>query len=437
MPPDPMALGLNVLSRVAASPTAERFGLREPIENVVHGGTRIGFAAIQRAARSFKPLRKLTSPERSEPRAGAPLFDLTPDDEQELFRETVRRFAADRLTPNARAADDAAACPDQVRAGFEELGLALAVLPEALGGACEQRSAVTGTLILEELGRGDVGMAVTLAGSMSVAQLIVDCGTAEQQARYAAPFAEEDAPRAAIAVNEGRMLFDPFVLKTRARPKPDGFVLYGEKSLVAAGADCDFYVVAAELLGVGPSLFIVESGTEGVEVMPQPAIGLRAAQTAAVRFDGVQLPSEALLGGEIGAVDYADFVARMRIANAALATGCALAVVEYVVDYCNERYAFGEPISHRQAVAFLAADMAIESEGLQLVNWRAASRADAGRSFDKQAWMAATLAAEKGMYVGTSGVQLLGGHGFVKEHPVELWYRNLRALGAAPAGLYV
>ena len=102
MPRDPMSIGLNVLSRVATSPTAEKLGMREPIENIIHTGTKVGFAAVQRASRAFKPLLKLTGPQRSESVAKAPLFDLTPDDEQELFRETVRRFTADQLT-SARA----------------------------------------------------------------------------------------------------------------------------------------------------------------------------------------------------------------------------------------------------------------------------------------------------------------------------------------------
>jgi len=104
-------------------------------------------------------------------------------------------------------------------------------------------------------------------------------------------------------------------------------------------------------------------------------------------------------------------------------------VLDYVRPYVNERHAFGEPISNRQAVAFEVANIAIELEGIRLVTLRAASRYDAGKEFAREAALARRLAAQHGMRIGSSGVQLLGGHGYVKEHPVERWYRDLRAAG--------
>jgi alkylation response protein AidB-like acyl-CoA dehydrogenase len=114
---------------------------------------------------------------------------------------------------------------------------------------------------------------------------------------------------------------------------------------------------------------------------------------------------------------------------AALAVGTGRAVLDYVIPYVNERTAFGEPISHRQAVAFMVANIGIELEGARLVTLRAAARADQGASFAREAGLARRLTAEYGMQIGSNGVQLLGGHGFVKEHPVERWYRDLRAAG--------
>jgi alkylation response protein AidB-like acyl-CoA dehydrogenase len=112
----------------------------------------------------------------------------------------------------------------------------------------------------------------------------------------------------------------------------------------------------------------------------------------------------------------------------ALAVGAAQAVLDYVIPYCNERVAFGEPITNRQAVAFAIANIAIEVDAMRLVTWRAAALAERGAAFGREAALAQRQCATYGMRIGNDGVQLLGGHGFVKEHPVERWYRDLRAI---------
>jgi alkylation response protein AidB-like acyl-CoA dehydrogenase len=134
---------------------------------------------------------------------------------------------------------------------------------------------------------------------------------------------------------------------------------------------------------------------------------------------------------------YAECVHRARLAWCAVAVGTAQAVLDHVIPYVNERKAFGEPISHRQAVAFAVSDIAIELEGMRLALWRAASLADQGRPFAKEAAIARHLCATKGTQIGSEGVQLLGGHGYVKEYPVERWYRDLRAAGVMEGALLV
>src|SRR6478672_10482606 len=126
---------------------------------------------------------------------------------------------------------------------------------------------------------------------------------------------------------------------------------------------------------------------------------------------------------------YADCVRLGRLGWAALACGTGRAVLDYVIPYVNDRKAFGEPISHRQAVAFMVANIGIELEGARLVTLRAAARAEQGRSYARETALARRLTTEYGMQIGSNGVQLLGGHGYVKEHPVERWYRDLRAVG--------
>ena len=116
---------------------------------------------------------------------------------------------------------------------------------------------------------------------------------------------------------------------------------------------------------------------------------------------------------------------------AALAVGASHAVLDYVIPYVKEREAFGEPIARRQSVAFMCANIAIELDGLRLITWRGAARAEHGLPFAREAALAKKLGTDKGMQIGLDGVQLLGGHGYTKEHPVERWYRDLRAIGVA------
>ena len=212
----------------------------------------------------------------------------------------------------------------------------------------------------------------------------------------------------------------------------------GAKSLLARAKECELFVIAAEAEGIGPALFVVESGAKGLSVEDEPAMGLRPAATGRLLIENVQAAGERpARRGRREAKDYVDCVNRSRIAWCGLATGTAQAVLDYVIPYVNERQAFGEPISNRQGVAFVVSDIGIEIDGMRLATYRAASRADRGEKFAREAAIARRLCAVKGMQIGSDGVQLLGGHGFVKEHPVERWYRDLRAAGVMEGALLV
>ena len=165
-------------------------------------------------------------------------------------------------------------------------------------------------------------------------------------------------------------------------------------------------------------------------------MGLRAAALGRVVLKDVRVPAANLLGGaNLSDTDrteqYAEIVRRSRLGWAALASGTGEAILEYTKKYVNEREAFGEPISHRQAVAFMVANLRIELDGLRLIMLRGASRLDQGMSYHREAGLARRYASDKGMVMGLDGVQLLGGHGYTKEHPVERWYRDMRAIGVA------
>ena len=135
--------------------------------------------------------------------------------------------------------------------------------------------------------------------------------------------------------------------------------------------------------------------------------------------------------------NYQDFINYARLGWCALAVGTAQAVLDYVIPYCNDRIAFGEPISHRQAVAFMIANIKIELDSMQVLTQRAVALAEKGKPFAREAYLARVLCADKAMEIGTNAVQLLGGHGFTKEHPVERWYRDLRAVALMEGGLHL
>ena len=433
-----IGFSLRHINRLAGSDLLDRIRLRKQVERALFQTTKNGFRTATAAGRSFQAAQKLGKPARQKKGKSAGLFDLGPDDEQQMFQEAGRGFAADKVRPAAHDADANRETPKELLAEASELGVNMLGVPEELGGVMHEQSAVTSVLIGEALAHGDMGIAYAALAPGAVATAIGLWGSAEQEATYLPSFTGEDVPVAALAILEPQPLFDPLKLKTTAKKKGDEWVLKGTKSLLARAKECELFVIAADAEGIGPALFIVESGAKGLSVEPEPAMGLRPAATGRLLIENVKVPARALLGeGEAKARDYADCVNRSRIAWSGLATGTAQAVLDYVIPYVNDRQAFGEPISNRQGVAFMVSDIGIESDGIRLATYRAASRADRGQKFAREAAIARRLSAVKGMEIGSAGVQLLGGHGFVKEHPVERWYRDLRAAGVMEGALLV
>lgn len=459
---------LRLITQLGGGDLVDRLGLRDATERALHGvGKAAGkgmskkspltlsdSARAKRAAEESKGEGPPTAPKPVAP-AGQParlaniaptgVFDLRPTDDQELVRATARRFADEVMRKAAYAADAAAAPDPAVLAAAQELGLAALLVPEAAGGIAETRALVTTVLAIEELARGDMGLALAMLAPLGVVNALVEHGTHAQQQTWLPRFTGDAFVPAALALLEPRPGSDAARPQTGAmRARSDqgsGWKLFGEKSLVPLGQSAELFLVLAEVMGAGPRLFLVPRGTAGVTVTPQPAMGLRAAGTCKLELDGAFVPDDALLGGEDavvdarGSFDARAIVDRARVAWGAMAVGGARAVVDYVIPYCNERKAFGEPVSHRQAVAFMIADLAIELEGMRLLVHRAASLADQGKPFTREANLVRVQCGAKGMKAGTDGVQLLGGHGFVKDHPVERWYRDLRAIAVMEGAL--
>jgi hypothetical protein len=431
-----MGLGLRTLNRLAGSELLDRTRLRKPLERALFQGTRGGFRTVGAASRTFTAASRLGRPARQARARGGDLFDITLDDEQEMLSEAVAAFAGEQVRPAAAAADSACATPAELLAQAAELGIGTLGVPEELGGVMAEQSAVTGVVMAEALAHGDLAVALAALAPGAVATALGLWGDADQQSTYLPAFTSENAPAAALALVEPRPLFNPLALTVKARRREGDWVLSGVKSLVPRAAEAELFVIAADAEGLGPALFVIESSTKGLFVEAEPAMGLRAAATGRVALEEARAPAAALLG-EGSADVYRECVQRSRIAWCALAVGTARAVLDYVIPYVNERTAFGEPISNRQAVAFGVADIGIELEGMRLLTYRAAARADHGSEFAHEAALARRLCAEQGARIGSEGVQLLGGHGFVKEHPVERWYRDLRAVGLMEGALLV
>lgn len=423
-------MGLGVLSRFARSDWPDRFGLRRPIEKLLYSGSKAGFQLVGVAARQFSKGPSLDKAQRL-PAASKGLFDLSMTDEQQMMRETLQRFARDVLRPAAHKADHDAGFPADVRAQALELGLNFYAVPEALGGMAAEQSVVTNMLAAEDLGYGDFTLAAAILAPMGVANALTRWGSKVQQEAYLPAFAEETPPLATIAVVEPEPLFNPHVLSTTALRQGSEYFLTGEKSMVVLGADAELLLVSAMLDGK-PAVFIVRGGSDGLSFREDEGMGLKAGQTVRMRLDKVAAEK---LGDDD--FDYTAFLDLSALAWCALAVGTCQSVLDYVIPYCNDRVAFGEPISHRQGVAFIIADMAIEVDAMRMMVWRAAALAESGKPFHREAYLARVLCTEKAMKIGTDGVQLLGGHGFTKEHPVERWYRDLRAVGVMHGGLHL
>jgi alkylation response protein AidB-like acyl-CoA dehydrogenase len=428
-------IGLALITPIVGQEFLDRYNLRDPLNRGLKYGVKQVFSAAGASTRQFKRIQGIgKAPTRlagPRPEKGSDYFDLTPDEDQKMILETVNEFAEEILRPAARDADDAATYPPDLIAKAAELGITAINIPEDFDGIAAHRSAVTNALVAEALAYGDMGLALPILAPGGVASALTHWGSADQQATYLAEFAGDNVPQACVAIAEPHALFDPTALKTTAVRTPSGYRLSGVKSLVPAAADAELFIVGAQLSGK-PALFIVESSAKGLSVTADPSMGIRAAALGRVELDNVAVPLSARLG-EDGAsdADYSEAIALARLGWAALAVGTCHAVLDHVVPYVKERQAFGEPVAHRQAVAFMTANIAIELDGLRMITWRGASRAEQGLPFAREAALAKRLGTDKGMQIGLDGVQLLGGHGYTKEHPVERWYRDLRAIGVA------
>jgi len=352
-------------------------------------------------------------------------FELT--DEQRELRELAHDFAVRELRPIARDWDEREDFPRALLRQAARVGLTSHAIPAEYGGGGV--SPVTSTIVAEELSWGCAGLAAVLGATMFPVRPLLLAGSEEQRQRWLPRLASEVGCLAAIAFTEPGAGSDIAAIETSALRDGDEYVLNGEKCYVTNGGIAELTIVFAKLDGI-ISAFLVEAGDPAVTAgRKEPKLGLRSSYTGSIVLDDARIPADRLLGEEgQGFAIAMDFFLHSRPQVAASAVGVARAAFEYATDYANERRAFGKPLLAKQGVSFKLADMAMQVEASRLLAWRAAAALETGGEAGLLGSFAKAFAADTAMAVTTDAVQILGGAGIMRDHPVEKWLRDAKVL---------
>jgi acyl-CoA dehydrogenase len=357
------------------------------------------------------------------------MIDFKLEEEQQLIRDTVVTFAREEIRPRAREADESGSVPPALIQKGWELGLVQSTIPEEFGGFGHPHSAMTGAIIAEELAYGDLSIAMHLLAPCLVTVPLVEFGSSELKRAVLPSFCGAEFHPGSAAVMEPRFDFDATTPATRVVRDGDAYVLSGEKCYVPLGAEAEHFLVIAGMSNgdgvVRPHALIVSRDTPGLSVGPRERnMGLKALQTTGLGFDACKVPAGHLLGGGVeGTTRLADL---WRVALAAMAVGVSRAAYDYAREYAKERRAFGMAIAQKQAIAFMLAEMATEVDAMRLLTWEAAWRLDRHENATREAYLAKSYAAGMAMKITDNALQVLGGHGYIRDHLVELFLRNAR-----------
>ncbi len=352
------------------------------------------------------------------------MLDFTLDDEQQMLAGAINRFAAERMRKIFREADEEGELPEDIAQAGWEFGLLPAALPEKYGGFGEY-SAVTGTIAVEAFAWGDLAATFSILRPNLVAIPVMLAGTEAQQDEYLPRFTGEEAPPVTAALSEPRVKYDPRHLATTATRENGSYVLNGVKGMVPFADESELFLVYAAEEGKTQA-FLVPAGTEGLRVGEREKLmGVRALPTYRLHLEDCRIPAENRLGGEAGS-NFDLLLNHSRVALGAAAVGMAKGAYEYAVEYAKNRRQFGEPIAHRQAIAFMLANMAIDVDAARLMVWEAAWLLDNGRDATREAALMKSFVSDAVLSVADRAVQALGGYGYIREYPVELWLRNAR-----------
>lgn len=353
------------------------------------------------------------------------------DEDQRQIKDAMSKFAAEEMRPIARDCDEEFNIPDDFLEKSWELGIVTNVIPEKYGGYGFGRSVLNNAILTEELAYGDLSLAIAALGPDLFVLPVMEMGTDEQKERFLPEFCGHSPKAGSLALMEYSIAFDVNEIKTRVTRSGNHYLLNGRKCLVPMADKAERFLVVAGASGAAActdiDAFIVEKTMPGIEVSgKEKNMGLNALSTHTLTFKDCKVSVENRLGGERG-FDYNRLVGCCRIALAAAAVGLAGAVKDYCIEYARERIAFGQPIATRQSIAFMLADMAIEIDGARLLNYKAAWNADQNNDLVRIACLSKTYASQWAFTIADYGVSILGGHGLIREHPVEMWFRNARA----------
>ena len=351
-------------------------------------------------------------------------------EEQRALKQTVREFAEKEIRPHVREWDEQARFHAELIPQMGELGLLGIVIPEQYGGA--GLGYVEQALAMEELARVDPAVALTVAGHASLCSShILQSGSEEQRSRYL-PGLASGKKLGCWSLTEPGAGSDASGTRTRAERCPQGWRINGNKTFTTNGSHADVCVVMA-LTSAGHghhgiSAFLVERGTKGFRVgREERKLGMCSSDTSEMIFEDCVVPEANLLGEEgRGFFDSLHVLDKGRIAIAALSVGLAQGAFEAALRYAQERRQFGKAIAEFQGMQWKLADMATELEASRLLTYQAARRQDAGLSITKEASMAKLFASEMAVRVADQAVQIYGGYGFLKDYPVEKYYRDVK-----------
>jgi alkylation response protein AidB-like acyl-CoA dehydrogenase len=358
-------------------------------------------------------------------------FELS--DEQEQIRRSVREFAEGELLPNVHEWDEAQRFPQsEVLGKLAELGLLAVTIPEEYGGA--GLGYVEYAIAIEEIARVDPSVALSVAAHNSLCSgHLYLAGTEEQKRKYL-PRLAGGQTWGAWGLTEPSAGSDASGTRTVAVEREDGWLVNGSKNFITNASYAELCVAVAvtdrEKGNKGITAFLFEKGMAGFGPgHKENKLGMRASDTASVNFSDVLVPKENIVGnrGE-GFIDAMRVLDGGRISIAALSVGCAQGAYEAAVRYSKEREQFGKALSAFQAIQFKLADMATEIEAARLLTYQAAALKDAGRTTTLQSSMAKLFASEVSVRVSEEAIQIHGGYGYIKDYPVEKYWRDSKLL---------
>lgn len=354
-------------------------------------------------------------------------FEFT--EEQEMFRDTIRDFAANEVEPLIEEYEAKEDFPKELFPKLGEMGFLGIVFPEEYGGVGMDK--ITDCIFSEEMGKVNAGMTMCINAHVGLSMFpIYKFGTDEQKEKYLIPGIEGKLI-GSLGLTEPNAGSDARSIRAQAVKEGDKYILNGTKTWITNGNMCDYSIIAAYTdktkKGEGISLFIVDKDSPGFKVGAKiHKLGHKAADTGELIFENCEVPEENLLVGQGGFSSAMGTLLGARITHAAKSVGIAQAALDYALQYSKEREAFGRPISKFQAISFKLADMAVKVEAARLMVYKAAWLYSNDKKCIKEASMAKLYAAEVVQSVTTEAVQVLGGYGYGVEYPVERYYRDAK-----------